>query len=74
VLFNITREETTIGLWNILESLYMQMSLTNKIFLKRQLYNLQMKEGVKIVDHLNVFNTLICPLSSMVVKYKDEVF
>jgi hypothetical protein len=31
-----------------------------------------MKEGTKIVDHLNVFNTLICQLSSMEVKYKYE--
>jgi hypothetical protein len=51
VLFNIVGEETTTGLWNRLESLYMTKSLTNKIFLKRQLYNLRMKEGTKIVDH-----------------------
>jgi hypothetical protein len=67
VLFNIVEEETTTGLWNRLESLYMTKSLMNIIFLKRQLYNLQMKEGTKIVDHLNVFNTLICQLSSMAV-------
>jgi hypothetical protein len=66
------REETTIGLWNRLESLYMTKSLMNIIFLKRQLYSLRMKEGTKIVDHLNVFNTLICQLSSMDVTYEDE--
>jgi hypothetical protein len=31
-----------------------------------------MKEGTKIVDHLNVFNTLICQLSSMDVMYEYE--
>jgi hypothetical protein len=31
-----------------------------------------MKEGTKIIDHLNVFNTLICQLSSMDVTYEDE--
>jgi hypothetical protein len=31
-----------------------------------------MKEGMKIVDHLNVFNTLICQLSGMDVMYEDE--
>jgi hypothetical protein len=72
VLFNIVGEETTTGLWNKLEIMYMTKSLTNIIFLKRQLYNLQMKEGTKIVDHLNVFNTLICQLSSMEVKYEYE--
>jgi hypothetical protein len=72
VLFNIVEEKTTTGLWTKLESLYMTKNLSNKIFLKRQLYNLRMKEGTKIVDHLNVFNTLICQLSSMEVKYEDE--
>jgi hypothetical protein len=72
VLFNIVGEETTTGLWNRLESIYMTKSLMNKIFLKRQLYSLWMKEGTKIVDHLNIFNTLICQLTSMDVKYEDE--
>ena len=33
---------------------------------------MRMKEGTKIADHLNVFNTLICQLSSMDVKIDDE--
>lgn len=31
-----------------------------------------MKEGTNFFDHLNVFNTLVCQLSSMEVKYEDE--
>jgi hypothetical protein len=31
-----------------------------------------MKEGTKIVDHLNIFNTLICQLTAMEVKFEDE--
>ena len=31
-----------------------------------------MKEGTKITGHLNVFNTIICQLSSMDVKIDDE--
>jgi hypothetical protein len=50
----------------------MTKNLSNKIFLKRQLYNLRMKEGTKIIDHLNVFNTLICQLTNMEVKFEDE--
>ena len=64
VLFNIVSETTAAGLWTKLESLYMTKSLTNKILLKRQLFTLSMKEGTKIYDHLNVFNTLVCQLSS----------
>jgi hypothetical protein len=46
--------------------------LDNKIFLKRQLYSLRMKEGTKIDDHLNTFNTLLVKLTSMGVKFKSE--
>ena len=72
VVFNIVGEETRAGLWNKPKSLYMKNSLMNRIFLKRQVYILQMKEGTKIIDHLNVFNTLICQLTSMEVKFEDE--
>jgi hypothetical protein len=72
VLFNIAEEETKTGLWNGLESMYMTKSLTKKIFLKRKL-SLQMKEGTKIDDHLNVFSTLICQLSSMGVTYTYDL-
>jgi hypothetical protein len=72
VLFNIVGEDTTSGLWSKLESLYMTKSLMSRIYLKRQLYSLRMKEGTKIVDHLNTFNTLIIQLTSMEVKFEDE--
>jgi len=44
VLFNITRDETTIGLWSNMEIIYMTKSSMNKIFLKRKFYRLQMKK------------------------------
>jgi hypothetical protein len=72
VLFNIVTEKTAVGLWSKLESLYMTKSLTNRIFLKRQLYSLRMKEGTKIADHLNTFNTLLVQLSSMGVEFESE--
>jgi hypothetical protein len=50
----------------------MTKSLTNRIFLKRQLYSLRLKEGTKIIDHLNTFNTLLVQLTSMRVKFKFE--
>ena len=59
VLFNIVEEKSTASLWSKLESLYMMKYFANIIYLKRQLYGMKMKEGTEIVDHLNVFNTLI---------------
>lgn len=72
VLFNIVGEKTAAGIWSRLESLYMTKSVTNRIYLKRQLYTLRMKEGTKIADHLNVFNTLLCQLTSIGVKMEEE--
>jgi hypothetical protein len=50
----------------------MTKSLTSSIYLKRQLYILQMKEGTKFADHLNTSNTLIVQLTSMEAKFEDE--
>ena len=72
-MFNIVGEDTTLGLWTKLESLYMMKSLMSIIYLKRQLYSLRMKEGTKVVDHLNTFNTLIVQLTSMKVKFEDKI-
>jgi hypothetical protein len=68
VMFNIFMEKTTSNLWMKLEILYM----TNMTFLKIQLYSLRMKEGMKITNHLNTFNTLLVQLTSMGVKFKSE--
>ena len=74
VLFNIVSKTTAASLWTKLESLYMTKSLTNKILLKQQLFTLRMKEGTKISDYLNAFNTLVCQLSSMedIISSKDK--
>lgn len=72
VMLNIVGEDTTSSLWSKLESLYMTKSLKRRIYLKRRLYSLRIKEGTKVVDHLNTFNTLIVQLTSMEVKFKDE--
>jgi len=65
-------EKTIADLWTKLESLYKKKSLTNMIFLKRQLYSLHIKESTKIADHLNTFNTLLVQLTNMRVKFDYE--
>ena len=52
VLYNMMNDETTAGFWCRLESMYMTKSLPNKLFMKKQLYNLRMKECTPIL-HLN---------------------
>ena len=50
VLREVANEDTAAGLWLKLESLYMTKSLTNKLYLKKGLFTLRMKEGTPIKD------------------------
>jgi len=72
VLFNIVEESAMASLCEKLEKLYMTKSLTNRIYLKRQLYGLRMKVCTKVAENLNVFNTLICQLSDVEVQIQKE--
>ena len=50
----------------------MRKNLTNKLYVKKQLYSLHMKEGSDLLEHFNMFNMLNTQLSSFGVHYKDE--
>ena len=73
ILYNVMNEETTAGLWCRLESLYMTNSLSNKLFMKKQLYSLRMKDGTPILQHLNAFNRTLSDLLALEVKLEKEV-
>ena len=49
----------------------MGKTLSNKLFLKDQLYNLRM-EGDDIMEHLNIFNRCINDLLRVEVKYEED--
>lgn len=68
----VAEEETAVGLWFKLESLYMTKSLTNKLFLKRRLFSLRMEEGTTLRDHLDQLNTILLELRNIDVKVDDE--
>jgi hypothetical protein len=53
------------------KSVYVK-SLTNKLYLKQQLYGLKMVEGSDLSQHINVFNQIIGDLKRVDVKFKDE--
>ena len=44
----------------------------NKLYVKKQLYSLHMKEGSDLLEHLNMFNMLNTQLSSFGVNYEDK--
>ena len=59
-------------LWDKLGNLYQSKSMVNKLFLQKKLYNLRMKDGDSVTEHLNTFNTVISQLSFVDVKISDE--
>eukprot|EP00253_Pinus_taeda_P028157 PITA_28157 len=58
VLLNVLGEATVKALWDKLGTLYQSKSLVNKLFLWKKLYNLKMKDGESVTEHLNAFNTM----------------
>ena len=64
VIHNILEAKTAKEVWEKLEGLYMRKNLTNKLYMKRQLYSLHMKEGSDLLEHLTTFNMLNTQLSS----------
>eukprot|EP00253_Pinus_taeda_P001427 PITA_01427 len=72
VLLNISGEATSKVLWDNLGTLYQSKSLVNKLFLQKKLYNLRMKDGDSVTEHLNEFNTVVSQLASVDIKISDE--
>ena len=58
VLLNVSGESMVNNLWDKLGTLYQSKSLVNKLFLWKKLYNLRMKDGDSVIEHLNAFNTV----------------
>ena len=72
VLLNVSGEAMAKALWDKLGTLYQSKSLVNKLFLWKKLYNLRMKDGDSVTEHLNAFNTVVSQLLSIDIKILDE--
>jgi len=74
-MYNVMDEEMATRLWSRLEALYMTKSLSNKLYLKKQLYRLyglRMKEGTAVLEQVNFFNNVISELPTVDVKINEE--
>ena len=72
VLNHIANDTHAKTLWDKLETLYASKSGNNKLFLLKQAM-LRYKEGTSISDHLSGFQSCFDQLSSMGVKFEDEI-
>jgi len=50
----------------------MTKGLSNKLYLKKQLYGLRMKKWTAVLEHLNFFNKVISELLAVDVKIDEE--
>ena len=65
-------ETTAKGLWEKLEKMYMGKNMTNKLWPKKQLYNLRMSEEGDLVSHIQRFNQVYSDLMNMDVKIEED--
>ena len=61
----VVDEEKLVGLWMKLENLYVTKSLTNKLYLKRRLFSLHMKEGMPLKEHFDELNAILMDLKNV---------
>jgi hypothetical protein len=68
----VSKEATTKYLWDKLGKMYQSKSLINKLFLRKKMYNLRMRDGDSVVENLNAFNTMVSQLVSVEIKISYE--
>ena len=73
VAFNISKEKIQEVVMSTLGKLYEKPLDSNKLFLMKRLFNMNMSEGGSVVDHLYEFNTLTRQLSFVNLNFDDEV-
>ena len=72
IINNVIDEDSAPTLWEKLEKLYLEKSLTMKLNLKRHLYRLKMEDGANLMEYLNVFKGLMDQLGRVDVKVEQE--
>jgi hypothetical protein len=55
----VSVEATTKDLWDNLGILYQSKSIVNKLFSRKKLYNLRMRDGDSVTENLTAFNYVV---------------
>jgi len=69
---NVLKKTILKTLWEKLDNIYVSNSLTNRLCLKMELYQLKMEIGGDLHDHINKFNQLVSQLLNANDKLSDE--
>ena len=73
VYFTVVNEMMSHNLWKKLCSTYEKESASNKVYLMKRLFELQMKEGTSVATHLNEFNIIFSQMQAQKLDFQDEV-
>ena len=72
IKYNYLKETNPGELLEKLQTVYASKSLTNKLCLRWELYQLMKDEDTSMQDHINTFNKLVCQLLNADEKLTDE--
>ena len=67
------KEKITVDLIKALSSMYEKLSANNKVYMMKKLFNLKKAEVTPVAQHLNELNTITNQLSTVEIKFDDEV-
>jgi len=73
ILNHISGENNAKSLWDKLEQLYAKKTGNNQMFLIKKMLGLKLQKGTLCADHLNTFQGIMNQLSSMGIKFDDEI-
>ena len=59
VLRQVCEEKSALALWNKLESLYLDKSLSSRFYLMMRLFRMRMQEGTPIKQYIDEFNKVV---------------
>jgi len=69
---DVMNETFAKKIWETLTSKYFTKSVKNGLYLKRRLYHFQLKRGVSISDHINIYTKLLTDLENVDVVIDEE--
>lgn len=72
IKYNFLMETDPKALLEKLQSIYASKSLTNRLCLRWELYQLKMESGTNLQNHINNFNQLVCQLQNAEEKISDQ--
>ncbi|PON96088.1 hypothetical protein TorRG33x02_080180, partial [Trema orientale] len=72
VLRQVDEQDTAAKVWSKLDSLYLTKTLSNKIYLKEQLFGFKMDSTKSLEDNLDDFKRITVSLANIDEKINDE--